>query len=80
MTQTKESPASFAHRALEALEAAIEGRASQSMLSLSIAGKAIQMMSLAEQMEVRGQLLREIAANKRQMHGKSPIQTMRIRL
>lgn len=80
MTQTKESPTSFAQRALEALEAAIEGRASQSMLSLSIAGKAIQMMSMSEQMELRGQLLREIAANKRQINNKSPIQTMRIRL
>jgi len=56
----------FAKKTLQALEAAIEKRANQSMLSMTIGGKAIGMMSLTEQLDIRDRLLREINASASQ--------------
>jgi len=56
----------FAKKTLKALEAAIEGRANQSMQSMTIGGKAVGMMSLTEQLDCRERLLREINGASRQ--------------
>ncbi len=71
---------SFASRALSAIEAVIEKRASSSMLSLSIAGKAISQMTLTEQLDVRQRLMREVNQEKLSAKGLSPFKTIGIRL
>lgn len=70
----------FAEKTLKALEAAIHGRASRSMLSMSFGGKAIGMMSLTEQLDVRDRLLREINATARTKACKSPFTTIKVRI
>ena len=55
----------FARKALEALEAVIENRASQAHLSLSIAGRSISLMSSTELMEWRNYFKKEVVREER---------------
>lgn len=70
----------FAKKTLQALEAAIEKRASQSMLSMTIGGKAIGMMSFTEQLDIRDRLLREINACDRAKKNQSPFTIIKVRV
>ena len=72
--------ASFAEKALEALEAAIENRASQSTMSLQVGGKAISMMSLVEMLDAHEKLSRMVTSEKRHRTGVGLLQTVQVRV
>lgn len=55
----------WARRTLEALEATIEGRASQDQLSMSVAGRSISRLSPTELMQWRTELKKEVANDEK---------------
>lgn len=72
---------SHAQKVLEAIEAVIEGRATEDHLSMSIAGRSIAKMSLAELIQARESYRREFAREKKiESLGRDGISKRKIRI
>jgi len=65
VTPTTLDTRSHAAKVLDAVEAVIEGRATEDHMSMSLAGRSIQKMSLAELLPVRDYYRREVAREQK---------------